>query len=326
MQLFKSIVTGATGFLGGELVNLLLSMNCPVLALGRNSEKLKSLDQLGAQTQSVSLENFDPQTTEFGQVDIVYHCAAFSSAWGDDKEFERVNVAGTVNVVNWCKAHGVKRIVYISSTSVYFNFSDSLNINEKHPMPNQFVNTYARTKYQAEQSIIQLATGKLEHVILRPRGIIGKGDTAILPRILKITNKGWFPLLRNGQALVDLTHVKNVAEAAFLAATTENISGEIFNLSNDEPVKVHYLLECIIKRLPVPVRLVKVNVSVVLFLAKVMQFVAKKLNLAEPILTPYGIGLLSCSQTLNIEKAKNVLGYQPRYRLDEAIESCFDDE
>jgi len=323
------IVTGATGFLGEELVRFLHEKNWKILALGRNKKKLLSLNQLGIQTQTVSLENFNPEITDFKHIDIVFHCAAFSSAWGSEKDFEKVNVRGTQNVVEWCNRHAVKRLVYISSTSVYFDFTDSVNIDERKKLPEHFVNAYARSKYCAEQAIKNSATVNLETVVLRPRGIIGKGDSAILPRVLKVMRKGWFPLLKKGDALVDLTHVKNVVQAVYLASIAQDVSGGIFNISNQEPLSVRELLIRIIKHLPIKVKLLHLNYSMILLIAKMLEYFASRFNLKEPLLTVYGIGLLSYSQTLNINQAKERLGYIPNicdYSIDEAIKSYFDED
>lgn len=319
----KAIVTGATGFLGFELVKLLISKNWNVLALGRNQNKLSKLESLGATTQVIELENFSGLSKQFEQTEILFHCAALSSAWGKSEDFNRINVEGTKQVADWCVKHDVQRIVHISSTSVYFDFSDSFNIKETDVTTDCFANEYSKSKYLSEMVIQAIPEDDMEYTILRPRGIIGDGDPSILPRVIKVMQKGWFPLLREGKALADLTHVKNVAYAAYLAGTKKEAKGEIFNISNDEPISIRTLLCLLQGKMSHKVKLVRVNYALLRFIVKLLEVLSKMFRLNEPVMTPYTIGLLYYSQTLDISKAKKILGYKPHHSIKDAIYSCF---
>lgn len=321
----RGIVTGATGFLGFELVKLLLSKNWQVLALGRNLDRLKELEGFGAKTQVIDLETFTDISSSFNSAEIIFHCAALSSMWGRKSDFERVNVEGTKQVVRWGINHSVKRIVYISSTSVYFDFTDRFNIKESDAVTGRFANAYAKSKYQAENIVKTLTEGKMEYSILRPRGIIGKGDISILPRVLRVMRKGWFPLLRNGGAQVDLTHVKNVANAAYLAAVRKAARGEIFNVSNGQPITVLSLLESLADKTEKKVQFIGINYLFLFSLSKLVELIAYGLHFPEPMLTSYGVGLLHYSQTLDISKAKSILGYRPEFSIKDAIEGSIGD-
>lgn len=83
----------------------------------------------------------------------------------------------------------------------------------------------------------------LETVILRPRGLIGVGDTSLVPRVLTANSKTGIPLFRKGQNLVDLTSVENVALACELALTAEKAAGRVFNITNGEPMEFREILE-----------------------------------------------------------------------------------
>ncbi|VAW68836.1 UDP-glucose 4-epimerase [hydrothermal vent metagenome] len=316
----KAIVTGATGFLGGHLVDKLLADGWEVIALGRNISKGQILQQAGAHFKAVDLTDGDKLQKAFEPADVVFHCAALSSAWGEYSDFYRMNVEATRHVLNSAQKHKIAKLVHVSSTSVYFNFSDHCNIRESEVLSSHFANAYAKTKYLSEQILLNERNGNTEVVIIRPRGIIGEGDTSIMPRIMRIAKRGWFPLLKQGRALVDITYVKNAVNALLLAARAENVNGECINISNQQALSVAELLHKIFSQQKFTVRLVPVSYRALDGMALVMEFFHRLFRLSEPVITRYGLGLLRYSQTLNADKARDLLGYEPEYDLDEAIQ------
>ena len=87
----------------------------------------------------------------------------------------------------------------------------------------------------AEKEVEKWGKRGLETVILRPRGLIGIGDTSLVPRILHVNDSIGIPLFRGGRNLVDLTSVENVALACELSLTVKGAQGKIFNITNGEP-------------------------------------------------------------------------------------------
>ena len=84
---------------------------------------------------------------------------------------------------------------------------------------------YIKSKILAEDIIKEYHEKGLYTVVIRPRGLFGIGDTSLIHRVLRANSKIGIPLLNSGKNFVDITHVKNVAHACFLAAVTENING-----------------------------------------------------------------------------------------------------
>ncbi|WP_299006658.1 NAD(P)-dependent oxidoreductase [uncultured Shewanella sp.] len=321
----KAIITGATGFLGSHLVHHLETQGYQVLALGRNEAKGRKLNSTQTRFKAVDLTNESHVIAEFEAANVIFHCAAFSSAWGTEEAFYLANVTATRHVLKAAKHHNIKRCVYVSSTSVYFNFTDKLDIKESQVLTSGFANEYAKTKYQGEQVMLN-ECGDTEVVIIRPRGIIGEGDTSIFPRILNLLEKGFFPLTEQGRALVDITYVKNVAHALYLAGKTPEINKHCFNISNDEPMTVSALVNLLTRHTHQRVRFLPIPYSILANIAKVMETIAKIFNTKEPLLTCYSAGLLAKSQTLNISAAKNLLGYRPIYGLEHGIKQYFHSE
>ncbi len=321
--MMKAIVTGATGFLGSHLVSILEEKHYDILALGRDTKKAAALISDTIRFKSVDITDIHSLDAAFESADIVFHCAALSSVWGRPEDFDLINVEGTRNVLHCCESYSVKRIVYVSSTSVYFDYRNKTNIKESENLIHNFVNDYARTKFQAEKLLLA-ERKKTEVVIIRPRGIIGDGDTSIMPRILRIADKGFFPLINKGQATIDLTYVKNVAHALILAGEKMNIDGKCFNISNHEPLSIRELLQKVFNKRKKRCLLVPVSYKFMYGLAWLLESIARNFSLSEPSITRYSVGLLAKTQTLNTDAAKNELGYEPIYSLDYAVDKYLD--
>ena len=315
----KILVTGATGSLGSRLISRWQGQH-ELTASGRKNLSFP---------RSVKFARGDLTDADFtdravrGQ-EAVVHCAALASAWGPWEDFERANVLATRNVVEACLRHGVQRLVHISTPSIYFAPRDRLLIKESDPIPEPATH-YARSKLLAEEIVraakAKSGAGGMQTVMLRPRGIFGPTDQVILPKILRLLRKGWFPLVRGGKALVDLTHVDNVALAIERGLDARPAAdGEAFNISNGEPIAVRELVQLIAGSMRLPVRYLPLPLSLSQGLAGGLELAWKAAGAGgEPPLTKYGLGLLSFDQTLDLSKARALLGYAPEVKLREGI-------
>jgi nucleoside-diphosphate-sugar epimerase len=314
------ILTGATGFLGGHLAANLRARGARVSAIGRNPAALKKLAETGCEVIPLDLgEGVCPPVPEGAEVMI--HAAALSSPWGRHADFHRANVIGTRTALEMARRAGVRRFVHISTPSVYFRFEDQENVKENKVLPPP-VNAYAQTKGVAERIVLE--AGDLDPVVLRPRGIYGPGDTAILPRLLQAARKGPLPLVRDGSARTDLTHVEDVVAAVLAGMGTETRTleekGRIFNVSGGEPLRIRDIVEAACKAAGVPVRWRAVPVGALMAYASALETLGKILpGRPEPRITRYGAGLFAYTQTLNLDRARDGLGWLPRVGYAEGL-------
>ena len=236
------LVTGATGFLGEYLVRRLVK-EYRVLALGRNQEKGRGLEAYGAVFCPGDFTDRESCASYFEGVDYVIHAGALSTVWGKWEDFYQTNVVGTHLVAALCLVKGIRRLVYVSSPSIYTGREDQYQIREEQAPRQNNLNYYIKTKLMAERVIRKWEKRGLETVILRPRGLIGIGDTSLVPRLLRANGKTGIPLFRNGRNLVDITSVENVALACELAMKAPGASGKVFNITNGEPMAFGRILE-----------------------------------------------------------------------------------
>ena len=315
------LVTGATGFLGGALTRRMLLDGVRVFALGRNQEKLSELESLGATTLPCDLADL-PDDMQPDACDVVVHAAALSSPWGRAVDFERANVAGTANALRLAERVGARRFINISSPSIYFRFADQDRLREGDPLPAP-VNAYADTKRRAEDLVS--GASAFETVTLRPRGLYGPADTALLPRLLKAAKTRPLPLMRGGEAATDLTYIDDVIESILAAMVApSSASGQAFNISGGVALPVKMVAEQAGAKAGIIVRWRQVPWQLVRGFATASERVCAILpQRPEPVVTAYSAGLFAFRQTLNIQKAEQLLGWRPKVSFDEGLEKTF---
>ena len=313
------LVTGASGFLGKYVVEEFARHGYEVTATGRNQQALEEITTPNVNIMAASLEELASMKLP---VDIVVHAAALSSPWGKWNDFYESNVAGTQHMVDFSEKNEVRRLVYVSSPSIYSGSQDRFNIVESDYDPANKLNHYIQSKILAEQ-LLQEAhqEGHLEElIIIRPRGLLGVGDPSMIPRLLEANEKIGIPLFNGGENVVDLTCVENVALALRLAAESPNAHGDVYNITNGEPRAFKTVLNDFFAAIQETPRYRQTNIKVAYGLAAVLEkLYALSPSDAEPPLTRYTVNTLGHSQTLDISKARQELGYEPVASLDEGI-------
>lgn len=315
----NALITGATGFLGSRIVERLVE-NTSIHRIIATGRKFSSDNRVVHKKVTYILGDLEEpsfvQQLFAHNIHVVINCASLSSPWGSKELFLKANITTQKNLLYECQKAQVQRFIYISSPSIYFDFKDALNINEETPLPKRMVNQYAQTKHQAEKLLIK---SSLPYVILRPRALIGRGDTVIMPRLIRSYQEGKLRIIGNGKNRVDLTSVSNMTEAVNLAIFTSNYN-ETYNISNGEPVNLWHSINHVLKAIDLPPVEKKMPYSILYLVALLMEFRSKFFSGKEPTLTRYSVGVLAKSFTFDIQKAKNKLMYHPLQSTKEAIE------
>jgi nucleoside-diphosphate-sugar epimerase len=310
----RIIITGATGLVGRNLVECLNEKDVDVIATGRSPEVGAELREHGIAFRQADIRDKEQSINSFSPADFVIHCAAITGPWGRYRDFYDTNVVGTRNIIAACKHHRIKRIIFISTPNIYYTGKDRYNISESDPLPDRIITNYAKTKLISEKELMALQPEGFKYIILRPRAVFGRYDNTFVPRILRLAEKRRMPLINSGQALVDLTCVDNFIDAvnACLAAP-ESSWNQIYNISNNEPITIKDWVSTVLEIFGKPFKPKNVPVPLALFMAAIMEsvsyfpFVNK-----EPSMTRFTVGYMARSMTMNISKAKEMLGYFPK--------------
>lgn len=318
----KIIVTGGTGFLGRHVVWRLASEGHEIIFTGRDPAAAETVRKYCSYPAHwLSIEHGSQNAKQLmanaaKNADAIVHCAALSSPWGRPDQFIKANVRSTEEVLTACQMAGVKRLVHISTPSIYFNFQDGLNIKESQALPPP-VNDYARTKLAAEHLVVD---ANIQSVILRPRAIFGPWDNTLMPRLMRVIERGSIPLMRGGGVLMDITYIDNLVDAIYLSLTKPLLTScSIYNVSNGEPLAFIDLLEKLANNFQLTLRTKKLPWRVVDMAARLFELHARMAQVQEPLLTRYSAGVLAFSQTLDISAITKELGYKPKISIDEGL-------
>ena len=317
------LITGATGFLGGCLVRRLYSEGHDVVATGRNRAKLNTLPLPEHQLLCLDLCAITPPHLAdlLGDVEAIVHCAALSTPWGPDAAFRAANVTATEKLIDLGRILQIRHFVHVSTPAVYFRFEDQRNVPENLPLPKP-VNNYARTKAIAEERV---AESGLPFTIIRPRGIYGVGETALLPRLLRAAEAGPLPRFRNGVAETDITHVDDVVDAlCCILRKLDLAQGKVFNISGGQPLRIHEIVEKVAARKAIAVSWRDLPVAPVLAAIRAGEWLARlRPGSPEPRITTYSLGIFAYTQTLDLTRAQNRLGWRPRITFEEGLARTF---
>ena len=319
----KVFITGPTGFVGGRVASALINRGDEVTLLVRSPEKAaKTFPR--AKLVSGELGTLGSKANDYlAGIDGMIHCAAHVAPFGKWEDFDRANIHGTKELLDAALAQGVTSFVNFSSPSVYVDYSDRLGIMESDPLPAAQVSMYGKSKVMADELIAAACAHGLNASSLRPRGVIGAGDRNILPRMMRAAESGYMPVGRGGTHLLDLTVIDNLVDATITALDRgPELRGEIFNISNGEPMAVRDIAGTLFKALGRDVKFVGIPWPVVRIAAGILENWYQTFKPGEePPLSVYSAGLTAFSQTLDISKARQLLDYKPRLTLEQGIQA-----
>lgn len=227
------LVTGATGFLGAELIHQLSTAKSKIRALKRKDSLIPSLIETNKDIDWVVADINDISALEdaFEGITQVYHCAAFISFDPKDKsKLLRINIEGTSNIVNLCNVYGA-RLLHVSSVAALGNAKKGQLITEKDFWEyDSKAHSYAISKYEGEMEVWRGIAEGLDAVIVNPSVIIGAGAGYTgSGAIFKLVKEGLSYYTRGATGIVD---VQDVAKS-MIALMDSKESGERYTLSSE---------------------------------------------------------------------------------------------
>ncbi|MEU8567106.1 NAD-dependent epimerase/dehydratase family protein [Streptomyces pathocidini] len=317
----RVLVTGATGFLGGHLVDGCAGEGHRVRALVRPDSDAGRLRRTpGVEVVYGDLADTASLWRAAEGVDAVHHTAARVTDFGTRTQFWDTNVAGTRRLLEIAQRSGAHRFVYVSTPSALMHprEGDRLGIDEKTPYPDRYFNLYAETKAAAERLVLAANGPRFTTCALRPRGIWGPRDRAgFLPRMVAKMWSGSLPDLSGGKrVLVSLCHCDNAVAACLLAAhaPAERVGGRAYFVADPERTDLWAFLAHLAalfdlrpptRRVPPPLR--DALVAAVELLWQLPLLSAR----LSPPLSRYGMALLTRSGTYDTTAAERDFGYVP---------------
>jgi len=315
-----AFVTGATGFVGLNLVEALHEQGWNVIAMHRASSDISVLQRF-AGVERVVADVTDARSVREvmpGGVDCVFHVAGNTSLWTRAQlEQIKVNVRGTRNVLRAALESGAKRLVHTSSIVAYGLHGGT--ITEETPTRGSAVEiNYIRSKALSEREVRKAMSSGLRAVIINPSNIVGRYDTSSWSRLFRLVKQGRLPAVPPGGG--SFCHAREVAHALIAAAERGQI-GHNYLLGGAQASYVGFVKE-IAEALGLKRRVLAMHPGILGAYARVEEWIAPIFG-REPDFTRDSVLLLSQNLYCSSRKAQNELGYRPR-PLSEMVRDCRD--
>ena len=249
VSMTRILVTGGAGFIGSNLVDRLLAVGHDVTVVDNMSSG--GLYNLGASLNNRRLRvhqgDFgDPRfmRSQLPRTDVVIHLAALTSVFysiAHPDLVHKVNVGGTITLLQACMKHSVRRFVLASSASVYGNNRPPLT----EELPLDPLSPYAASKVSAEAFVQSFYSSYgIESVILRFMNVYGpRSKDSVMAYFLKaIKRKEPLVIYGDGKNTRDFVHVSDVVDSIISAIGTDASRADVFNIGTGRPTSVNELV------------------------------------------------------------------------------------
>jgi nucleoside-diphosphate-sugar epimerase len=330
----KVLVTGGSGFLGKAVVEELLEASSPV-----NASLIRIFDLAeykGKNDPRIEFRKGDILDTRTlhdaaAGMDLVIHSAAIVD-WGtrSDEEILSVNTGGTKNVIDACKAAGVRHLVFTSSLDAIYGGKPLVNIDETIPYPEKHPTSYCQSKEKAER-LVKDATGQeLKTCILRPSDIYGENDPYHIGSLIAMAKGGFYIRLGNGKSKSQHVYVRNIAYAHLLAAKAlldgnEKVFGNAYLITDAPGTNFFHFFDKIVegagyKIWPKNLWLPRPLAMFIGAVSEGIAILARPIKKYTPKMSRFAVTYTCTDFTFSSEKAKRDFAFTPKYSEEQAFE------
>jgi nucleoside-diphosphate-sugar epimerase len=315
----KILVTGATGLLGRHLIRALRERGDEVRALVLPKDDVTWLEQRDVDIYRGDICDPDTLVNPTRGVDTLFHLAGMMGFWRPIEDYRAVNVAGTKNVCEVALAAGVRRLVHVSSWTVYGMDLGQL-VTEDFPF-NPLSEPYAVTKAEGDVVVQRLIAEKgLPAVIIRPDTFFGPGDRIHFGRMADRLLARRAIVVGSGRNRLPFVYVSDVVQGLLLAADKDRAIGQAYNIAGDQ----HFTQEEMWRAIATSVSADPPRIHVPYFLLYTAASVIERAAILahtqhQPLITRVGAKLFGTDNLHAIGKARDELGYVPRVSLGEGV-------
>lgn len=309
------LVTGATGFTGGNLARRLAARGENVRALVRDGAKAQSLAAQGIDARVGQLTSLDDVVAAARGCEQIQHIAAvFRTAGHPDSYYREVNVGGTQNVLEAARRLDCERVVHCSTGGVHGHIGNP-PASESYPFGPGDI--YQRTKLEAELAAAAAARRGQRVVIVRPGPIYGEGDLRFL-KLYRAVARGVFVMIGSGTPKLHMVHIDDLVDGIVLCSTAEAAPGEVFILAGPQAPTLNEIVRLIAHSLGVAEPRWRVPVWPVKTAGLLCEALCVPLRI-EPPLHRRRVAFFTHHREFDCSKARRLLGYAPRVSPAEGI-------
>jgi nucleoside-diphosphate-sugar epimerase len=304
----KVLVTGATGFAGRALVAALRAEGHAVRALVRDgcaAGARARLLGLGAELVAGHLSDVLSLERAALGCEAVFHYARLDDVARPPADHEAINLVGTEHLLAACRAVGIRRLIYRSTTDVTLGDHDRCYVGEDFVQPVPFDEPSCVIRALAEDLVAAASDATFETIVLRAGWLWGVDDTCLAPRLVRAARREipwrW---IDGGRALCATTHVRNLTAASLCALVAPEGATGVFTITDDERVTVREFTDRLASALGVVVR----GSSMPFPVARALAWIAERRGLhgRRAWVRAYGR-----SAHFNVQRARTVLAWAP---------------
>ena len=307
-------LTGATGFTGSAVARRLLAEGYQVRALVRRTAARRDLHSQ-IETVTGSLADCAALAKLVAGAELVVHVASMYRTEAARERFFEVNHAGTEHLLDAASAASVRRFVHCSTIGVHGDV-ETTPANEESPCAPR--DPYQESKLLAEQACREvMADGRMEVVILRPCAIYGPGDTRML-KMFRMLSRGVFVMIGGGRANFHPVYIDDLVEGFMKALTVPEAAGETFIIGGARYLPLAEYVALAARAVGTAPPRVQLPYGLMAAAAFACEALCRPLGLSPP-LHRRRLRFFKHNRAFSIEKARRLLGYQPRVDLEEGF-------
>jgi nucleoside-diphosphate-sugar epimerase len=313
----KVLITGATGLLGGHLLQELKQRGEQIRALVLPVENAEKLIAQGVEVVRGDVTDAGTLAPAVKDIEIILHLAGMMGVNRPLAEYRLVNVTGSENLYRAAQAAGVRRFVHTSSHTVY-GLGYGRFLTEKdalRPDPDP----YSLSKAEGDRLMRRLMLkSAVETVILRPGTFFGPGDRLHFGRMAQRMKNGKGVIIGRGDNALPFCYLTDVVQGFLLAAYHEKAPGNVYNVSNDRPLTQQEMFNAIAddtggkrptRHLPYfPIYFASIGAEKIAHITH-----------TRPMVTRLGVMMFGTDNWHSVEKARSELGYEPKVDIRQGI-------
>lgn len=314
----KFLVTGASGFVGGHVVDALLARGDHVVTLVRSAEKAKPFTERNVHTIIGSLSDEQSLKEAVQGVAGVFHIAAvFREAKLPDSAYFEINVQGTRRLLDAAVSAGVPRFIYCSTNGVH---GDIKNPPADETAPYAPCDIYQESKVESEKVVFDyFSKQKIKGVILRPAMIYGPRDTRLF-KIFKMIKKERFFYVGKGEALCHFIDVRDLAQAFLSAMDATALNNEAYLIANDTIIPLNKFCNMVAGYLGVSQPWIHIPLVPMQLLGDLCELICRPFGI-EPPLYRRRVDFYIKNRSFVVAKAKRDLNFKPAQAFEDEVKS-----
>ncbi len=314
------LVTGASGFIGGHVCEVLAARGVKVRALVRKTSDVSHLGAPGISLVYGDLSDAASLRSACVGVDTVIHTAAAVGSFGEWPHFYETGVLGTERLIDGAAAEGVRRFIHISSIAVYGLQGGRMNEDTPFETEPQPWNHYVREKVMAEQSLWRAhEQGRIRATSIRPSVVIGPRDRNAIPRMADLLRLPVAALPGKPSMRFPVVTVADCVDVIVRAFEDDRAIGRAYNVCGDD-IALSDIYASVAKHAGLPAPKLYLPTSVTLVAVGALEWAWKRLKRpGEPVATRIAILCSGYDYAVDCSRARQELGWRPHGDFDAAV-------